>query len=172
MSLEYRLIRSSRRSLAIEVTRDGEVLVRAPYRMLLHTIEHFLLSHETWIADKLQHQKTLSEKYPELNSEERAALIRAANEIIPAKVAHYAACMGLSPLRVRITDAKKRFGSCSADNALCFAWRLMRYPEAAIDYVVVHELAHIVHKNHGPAFYALIERYLPDYRDRIRMLKE
>ena len=169
---EYRLIRSARRSLAIEVTRSGEVLVRAPQRMAQSIIDRFVSSHTAWIEEKLRHQKTLSEKYPEPDAEERAALIHAANEVIPAKVAQYAALMGLTPLRVRITDAKKRFGSCSADNALSFAWRLMRYPDAAIDYVVVHELAHIVHKNHGPAFYALIERYMPDYRDRIKLLKE
>ncbi|MBE6935802.1 MAG: M48 family metallopeptidase [Ruminococcaceae bacterium] len=172
MSHEYRLIRSARRSLAIEVTREGEVLVRAPQRMAQSTIEHFVTSHTAWIEEKLHRQKTLAEKYPEPDAAERAALIAAANEIILEKVARYAAQMGLTPRRVRITDAKKRFGSCSGDNALCFSWRLMRYPDAAIDYVVVHELAHIVHKNHGPAFYAMIARYLPDYRDRIKLLKE
>ena len=47
----------------------------------------------------------------------------------------------------------------------------MCYPSAAIDYVVVHELAHILHKDHGPDFYALVARHLPDYKERIRMLK-
>lgn len=67
---------------------------------------------------------------------------------------------------------EKRFGSCSASNRLCFAWRLMRYPEAAVDYVVVHELAHIRYKNHGPAFYRLIASVLPDYKERIKLLKQ
>ena len=48
----------------------------------------------------------------------------------------------------------------------------MRYPEEAIDYVVVHELAHIRHKNHGEAFYQLIASVLPDYKERIKLLKE
>lgn len=75
----------------------------------------------------------------------------------PARIAYYSEQMGLCPAAVTITGAKKRFGSCSASNRLCFAWRLMRYPEAAVDYVVVHELAHIRYKNHGP-------RLLPAYR--------
>ena len=54
---------------------------------------------------------------------------------------------------------------------LSFSWRLMAYPEAAIDYVVVHELAHIRYKDHSRAFYGFIESVLPDYRDRIKLLK-
>ena len=80
--------------------------------------------------------------------------------------------MGLTPTGVRITGARRRFGSCSAKNSLCFSWRLMLYPQAAVDYVVVHELAHIAHKNHGPAFYACIAAVLPDYKARIRLLKD
>jgi predicted metal-dependent hydrolase len=80
--------------------------------------------------------------------------------------------MGLEPTGVGITGAEKRFGSCSAKNRLSFSWRLMRYPEAAVDYVVVHELAHIRHKNHGKEFYALIESYMPDYKERRKLLKE
>ena len=88
-----------------------------------------------------------------------------------AVVAHYAARMGVCPCGITVTGARTRFGSCSPKNRLCFSWRLMQYPDAAIDYVVVHELAHIVHKNHGAAFYAAIASVLPNYQDRIRLLK-
>ena len=79
--------------------------------------------------------------------------------------------MGLRPAGVTITGAEKRFGSCSAKNRICFSWRLMQYPEEAVDYVVVHELAHILHKNHGKAFYACVEEVLPDWRARRALLK-
>ena len=80
--------------------------------------------------------------------------------------------MGLHPTGLRITSARTRFGSCSAKNSICFSWRLMQYPDAAVDYVVVHELAHIREKNHGRAFYALVEQFLPDWRERRALLKE
>ena len=99
------------------------------------------------------------------------ALRRLAAEVIPQRVAVYSAVMGLTPAGVRITDAKKRFGSCSGQNRLCFSWRLMQYPPEAVDYVVVHELAHIRHHNHSPAFYALVARYMPDYRERQALLR-
>ena len=86
-------------------------------------------------------------------------------------MARYAAIMGVTPTGITVTGAKTRFGSCSYQNRLCFSWRLMAYPDEAIDYVVVHELAHIRHKNHSPAFYSFIEQVLPDYKSRIKMLK-
>ena len=85
---------------------------------------------------------------------------------------HRLSIMGLTPAAVTITGARKRFGSCSASNRICYSWRLMQYPEEAVDYVVVHELAHILHKNHGKAFYACVEEVLPDWRERRRLLRE
>ena len=79
--------------------------------------------------------------------------------------------MELVPAGIKITSARTRFGSCSAKNSICFSWRLMLYPPEAIDYVIVHELAHIRHHDHSPAFYALIEQYLPDWKARMKLLK-
>ena len=79
--------------------------------------------------------------------------------------------MGLAPAGLSITGARTRFGSCSAQNRISLSWRIMQYPEAAIDYVVVHELAHIKEKNHSDRFYAIVEQYLPDYLERHKLLK-
>ena len=79
--------------------------------------------------------------------------------------------MGLKYNSVRINGAKTRFGSCSAKKNISYSYRLMAYPEEAIDYVVVHELAHLVEMNHSPRFYNVIARVLPDYKARKRLLK-
>ena len=79
--------------------------------------------------------------------------------------------MGVTPTGFRVTTAKTRYGSCSAKNSLCFSCFLMNSPEDAIELVVVHELCHIRVKNHGPAFYSLLEHYLPDYRERKQHLR-
>ena len=79
--------------------------------------------------------------------------------------------MGVQPTGVKITAARTRFGSCSTKNSLCFSLRLMRYPDECVDYVVVHELAHIRHKNHSRAFYQEVARYLPDYAAREAKLR-
>ena len=170
--IEYELIRSRRKTLAVQVTREGRVLVRAPLRLAKYRIEQFVTEHVGWITQALAAQQTRREAHPEPDAAKQAELIRRAKEELPPKVRYYADLMGLYPTGLKITSARTRFGSCSGKNSICFSWRLMDYPEPAIDYVVVHELAHIAHHDHSPQFWALVERYLPDYRQRRAMLRE
>lgn len=169
---KYELVRSRRKTLAIEVDRTGRVVIRAPMRATGEQIERFVAAHADWIARAQARQRARLAAHPEPDEARRAELIRRAKEELPPKVAYYAQLMGVQPTGLKITSARTRFGSCSGKNSLCFSWRLMEYPEAAVDYVVVHELAHITHKNHGPRFWALVERYMPDYRARRALLRE
>jgi predicted metal-dependent hydrolase len=169
--MDYTLIRSKRKTLAIHITRELEIIVRAPQRLAKREIDRFVLAHRDWIDAHLQKQATYREAHPALTEDELAALRKQARQEIPPRVEHFAALMGLTPAGVKITSAKTRFGSCSPKNSLCFSCQLMAYPAEAIDYVVVHELAHIVHKNHGKAFYALVESILPDYKARKALLR-
>lgn len=166
----YTLIRSARRTLSLEVTRELTVLVRAPLHMPQAEIDRFVDSHQAWIAKHLEAQRLRGLTSPEPSQEEQQAMIARAKRELPEKVAHYAAIMGVHPAGVTITCARKRYGSCSGKNRLCFTWRLMACPDEAIDCVVVHELAHIIHKNHGPKFYELVESILPDYQQRRKKL--
>ena len=169
--IEYTLIRSSRRTLSLEITRDLTVLVRAPMWASKVQIDRFVEQHETWIKTHMEKQRQRVRNHPEPTEEEKKALIARAKKELPERVAHYAAVMGVHPTGITITGARKRYGSCSGKNRLCFTWRLMACPDDAIDSVVVHELAHIVHKNHGPAFYALVESVMPDYHERKKKLE-
>ena len=80
--------------------------------------------------------------------------------------------VGKAPQQVRITSAKTRWGSCSAKGGLNFSWRLLCAPPEAMDYVVVHELAHLIEFNHSSRFWAIVEGILPDYKARRQSLKE
>lgn len=168
---EYQLLRSKRKSIAIEISQNLTLIVRAPNRMPQKEIDRFVARHQEWIEHHLA-ICAQRKSYKQYTSAEEAALYEKAKTQIPVKVAFYSRRMGLTPTGIKITSARTRFGSCSGKNSLCFSWRLMDYPDDAIDYVVVHELAHILHKNHGAAFYALVARYLPDYKQRIALLKK
>ena len=168
----YELVRSRRKTLALEVARDGRVIVRAPLRLSQKRIDDFVSQHAAWIAEHQAIQQKRRENHPEPTPEEQAEFIRQAKEILPQKTAHYSRLMNLYPTGITITGAQKRFGSCSGKNRICFSWRLMQYPEAAIDYVVVHELAHIRHKDHSKSFYACVAEVLPDWKERRELLKE
>lgn len=172
MMEEYRVLRSNRNTLSLEITQDLSVLVRAPHQVSQSQIHSFVARHQDWIAAHRERCRQWQERHPEPTEEERRRYIERAKEILPPKVAYYGEQMGLTPTGLTITDARKRFGSCSGKNRISFAWRLMAYSEEAIDYVVVHELAHIRHKNHGAEFYALIASVLPDYKERIKLLRK
>lgn len=168
--MNYTVKRSDRKSIGLEITGDCEIIVRAPIKMSDREIAEFVSKYSGWIDKKLPEAEKRAEKSKAI-SEKEYELRRAAHEIIPSLVEQYSKIMGLKPTSVKITSAEKRFGSCSGKNALCFSWRLMAYPTAAVEYVVVHELAHIKHHNHSSAFYALIEKYMPDYKERQKLLK-
>ncbi len=114
-------------------------------------------------------QRKTKEEQIELQESE---LRQQAKEYLPKRTDHWADIMGVSPASVRITSAKTRFGSCSPKNRICYSWRLMAYPTEGIDYVIVHELAHVLQKNHSEKFYAVVQRYLPDWKKRRELLKQ
>ena len=167
----YELIRSRRKTLALEITKDCRVLVRAPLRLSQSRIDAFVESHADWIARHLeaQRQKAASAPPPPTTADIAALKVKA-RTVLPEKVAFWSQKMGVVPTGVKITAARKRYGSCSGKNSLCFSCFLMNCPEEAIDLVVVHELCHIKVRNHGPAFYALLGQYLPDYKERKKLL--
>lgn len=171
--IPYTLRRSSRRSLEMEFTPELTLLVRAPLRCSRREIDRFVDGHADWItahrpvAERRQARIAAREVSPEEEKRLRAL----AKTVLPERVAYYAAILGVAPTGISITGARKRFGSCSGKDRLCFSFRLMLYPPAAIDYVVVHELCHILHHDHSAAFYTCVEGVLPDYREREKLLR-
>ena len=169
---DYTLVRSRRRTLSMELKRDGTVVVHAPWKLGAEKIDAFVAAHEAWLV---RARARLSERlaaHPEPTAAEREALLARAKAELPQRVAYWSGVTGLVPTGVRITGAKTRFGSCNSKNSLCFSWRLMQYPSEAIDLVVVHELCHIAHHDHGAGFYALLESILPDHRERMKLLRQ
>ena len=166
---EYELIRSHRKTLALELTREGRLIARAPMRLAKREIDRFVAAHEDWILRNLEKVKKRP-PLPEPDSPETEELKARARAVLPGRVAYWSRVMEVQPTGIRITAAKKRYGSCNSRHSLCFSCYLMRSPDAAVDLVVVHELCHIREMNHGPRFYALLEHYLPDWKERKKLL--
>ena len=169
--MEYILIKSKRKTILLSVNDELKAVVRAPYSVSVKEIERFVNSNEKWLERAIEKKEKQLERI-NLSDEEINELINKAKAYIPERVEYYSNIMKLKPAGIRITKAKKRFGSCSAKNSLCFSCFLMNYPYEAIDYVIVHELAHIKEHNHSKRFYSVIERYLPDYKEREKLLKK
>ncbi|MBQ8696425.1 MAG: DUF45 domain-containing protein [Clostridia bacterium] len=166
---DFKVYREYRKSIRLSVNSDCEVEVHAPKRMRWEDICAFVESHSAWIDEQLAERAERNTW--SISTVDKGLLKTRAEAIIPGRVEYWSGIMGLTPSAVHVTAAGKRFGSCSAKNSLNFSLYLGAFTVDAIDYVVVHELAHIEHKNHGKDFYALIERYMPDYKEREKLLK-
>jgi predicted metal-dependent hydrolase len=96
---------------------------------------------------------------------------REAAAYLDARIDWWAAAVGRRPAAVRVRDQRTRWGSCAPDGTLRFNWRLAMFEPGVFDYVIVHELAHLLVRNHSPAFWAEVERVLPDHRERKAALR-
>ncbi len=170
--MQYEIKYSNRKTLSIKVQKDASVTVLAPIKATKKEIEKIVKEHRDWIEKNVKRQKCKIEKYASLSEDDIKALKKEAKKYFTDKTKIIADFMGLKYGRITITSAQSRFGSCSSKKNISFSYRLMLYPEAAREYVIVHELAHLVYMNHSKKFYSFIEKYLPDYKKRRLLLKE
>lgn len=169
--IPYEIVRSSRKTVSLQVIANGEVRVRAPMKMRKEDIDAFVLKHKDWLLKNMAYMNDKS-RLERANEERKDEMVALAKEVLPMKVEYFSKIMNVSPKSVKITSAKTRWGSCSSKNALCFSWRLMLRPEKAIDYVVIHELSHILHHDHSKEFWQTVEHYMPDYREAKALLNQ
>ena len=169
------IVRSSRRSISVEIRRDGSVLVRAPRRMSREQIDSFLEQKRAWIE---KHRRLMAEKQSaaaemeKLSPAELEGLAARARDDLVKRAAYFAPLVGVTYGRITIRAQRTRWGSCSSRGNLNFNCLLMLAPDEVRDYVVVHELCHRRHMDHSPAFWAEVERVMPHWRERRRWLKE
>ena len=142
-------------------------------------IERFLKEKQQWIIEKLQlvreKQRERQEREATINKltmDEIQALADKALQVIPERVAYFAPQVGVTYGRITIRNQRTRWGSCSGKGNLNFNCLLMLTPPEIIDYVVVHELCHRKQMNHSSAFWAEVEKILPDYKERRLWLKK
>lgn len=212
---EYNLIRSSRKTIAIYITGDATVEVRAPLWVPKHEIDRFVASRQGWINKNLairqhffQNKTAFQLNYGDMvllqgraypitagNSsraafdgtsfvipsgltagEIKGAVVRIyrdiAKKLLLHKVLAYAKQMGVMPSAVKVNGAKSRWGSCSGKNSLNFSWRLVMAEDDVVDYVVVHELAHIIEHNHSSGFWAIVANRMPGYKQQQAKLNQ
>ena len=172
-----RVIRSNRKTIAIEITKDAELIVRAPFRMPENQIQDFLKEKESWIRTHLEKamekQREMEENPVEKLSDERLhQLIGLAKMLLPKRVAMLAKKAGVTYGTIMVRCQKSRWGSCSSKGNLNFNCLLLLAPPDVMDYVIIHELCHRKEMNHSPEFWAEVARLMPDYEIHRAWLKE
>lgn len=169
--MKYEIIYSKRKSLSLQIKPDLRVVVHAPFGLSLKYIDSFVNERIDWIRDKTEKIKSRTVNPYSFSKEEINILKEKTLAIVVPRVEYYAKLMKLSPRKISASSAKSRFASCNSLGNLSFSFRLCLYPNEAIDYVVVHELAHMVEMNHSKRFWAVVEKYMPDYKARQKLLK-
>ena len=167
--MEYRVIRSNRKTLALQITDEG-LVVRAPRNFPDQQIRHFVEEKRSWVEKHLQKQAALA-KEPPFSQEFIKELASKAAATIPERVAVCARQLGVTYGRITVRSQHTRWGSCSAKGNLNFNCLLMLAPPQVLDYVVIHELCHRLQMNHSARFWSLVESLCPDYRSCRRWLK-
>ena len=209
-----RIVRSKRKTLALEIACDAGLIVRVPEGASLDYIEKVVYEKRFWIQKK---QKITREKYEKMAPKEfvngegflylgntyrlsivargdvplsfdkefwlsRNYLLNArqvfitwykqeAYQKIKERLDWYSTLFGFKYNKFKITDARKRWGSCSVKGNLHFSWRLIMAPLKIIDYVVIHELVHLREKNHSKKFWSKVKVLLSDYERHREWLK-
>ena len=182
MMIDYELVRSRRRTIAIEIDRQGRVVVRAPYNVGNLRIREFVEDKSDWIERTLNRIRdrqqmpdgsdVISTDNPTpLSEADIRTLIDEAKAVIPDRVAFWAGQIGVSYGRITIRHQKSRWGSCSTKGNLNFNCLLMRAPGKILDYVIIHELCHRKHMDHSREFWAEVEAICPEYKARRKWLK-
>ena len=170
------VVRSSRKTLAIEVRPDGTIRIRAPRFCSALQIQRFVRQNQNWILKKLgqAEERQKRKKTPAgapFTAQELRELAGQAKEELPPRAARYAEQMGVRYGRITIRAQKTRWGSCSAKGNLNFNCLLMLAPPEVLDYVVVHELCHRKEMNHSPRFWGEVAKIMPDYKKHEKWLK-
>ncbi len=208
---KIKIIRSRRRTLALEVAKDASLVVRAPFFLTLRYIQKFIQQKKRWIEKRRKEilknkiaQKSFFEgeeflymgetyKLKIVDWQERPLVFqdsfrlsrgelsqakdlfeawykKKAFELISERVLYYSSIFRLRFNQIKISKASKRWGSCSSTKNLNFNWRLIMAPLEVIDYVVIHELSHLVEQNHSKRFWNLVANVMPEYKKHKKWL--
>ena len=224
VDINYRIIRSKRKTITLIIDPEEGLLVRAPERITDRQIEQIVRQKSNWIIKKQEKLKRIKpvverefingENLPFLGElyeievmesgeiksvtvslEDGIFLIKVPHDLkgdnrkeeikrrlvewykkearskYKERVEHYRKKLGVSYNKIFIRDQKTRWGSCSSKGNLNFNWRLIMAPLSIMDYIVVHELVHLIHPNHGRDFWKLVESVIPDYKEKKQWLR-
>jgi predicted metal-dependent hydrolase len=212
-----KIIRSRRRTIALEITHDATLIVRAPLRTSRSRIDELVAQKRDWIQKKMVEVKSrpvvperkfingelflfLGRQYqlemcgdgttgcagivlrdklyvpcsltPGIRDHLICWYAQEAGKYIQSRCTWFSMTTGYQPASVKISGARRRFGSCSTKGRVNFSWRLILAPAEVVDYVIVHELVHIKQPDHSKEFWNKVGRIIPDYREHRQWLRQ
>ena len=172
-NLSVHITRKQMKSIRLRVTPLGEVRVSAPYGVRDSDIVDMVRSRRAWIADQQRAFANSPQAEAErATKEEQAAWRRVVQACVPPLIEVWEPILGVKVKQLTYRNMKSRWGSCQPSTGkVCINTRLALYPPECLEYVVVHEMAHLLVANHGPDFKRLLDKVMPDWQKRSDKLR-
>ena len=170
MNVPYQIIKSDRKTIAIQIKPDGQVVVRCPKRMRIEEARRFVESKADWIEKHLANRQP--QNVAKYTPQEIEQFREQARKLVTERVRYYAPIIGVTYGQIAIRTQHTRWGSCSSKGNLNFNCLLALVPHEVLDYVVVHELCHLKELNHSSRFWSEVKKVIPDYNVHRKWLKE
>jgi Predicted metal-dependent hydrolase len=172
MAISY-LIKQSKRSRRVRIAvSGGRVVVTAPMRIGKEYLDRLVASHGAWIERAIRkHEKLtagISLAHDTFDHREFASMVKA---MVKDRYTTIAAPCGVRLGKISVKKMRSRWGSCSGQGNVSINLLLGKLPEELLEYVVIHELCHLVHHNHSKSFWSLVGKYAPEYKSRKRELR-
>jgi predicted metal-dependent hydrolase len=163
---------SNRCTLVLQVSGPDKVIVKAPHSVSTSYICNILEKKQSWIQKRILEYANKQTLFQDLllSSTDPKKAKSHAKHIIASRTQFFSSTMGVMYSSLRCSSARTRWGSCSGTNTISINWRLVLLPPQLLDYVIIHELAHITHKNHSKQFWSLVAKYCSDYKEKRKML--
>lgn len=173
---DYNLIRSRRKTLSLYVDENAQLTVRAPFHLGQKYIKKFIKEKENWIMKQTSKMKKRIEnrnRYKELIDEKTLKNIKKrAKDKLYNRLSELSEKYDYPFVKMRLSGAKSRWGSCSHKNTISLNWKVMFAPPRVIDYLIIHELVHTKHKNHQSDFWKAVAQIHPTYKEDRKWLRE
>ncbi|NQT30514.1 MAG: M48 family metallopeptidase [Candidatus Saganbacteria bacterium] len=163
-----KLIVSKRRSIALEIAPDAALIVRAPRRIPHAYIQTLIWKKQAWILKMQQQARLRLQNLPALKFVSQ----KEAFQKIKGRVDWYCSLTGLKYRKLSLSKVRRRWGSCNSKGDLRINWRLAMASGVVLDYVIVHELMHLVEQNHSKRFWNKVSALMPDYKQQRKWLRE
>jgi predicted metal-dependent hydrolase len=160
------------RNISLRVLPGGEVKVIAPHRLPAFVIQEFINANQDWLKEKVARMSTLPP--PKAKSQTKLEYLehkQAALELATTRLPHFNTTYNLAYKKITIRNQSSRWGSCSHSGTLSFNYRIALLDPELADYVIVHELCHLAHMNHGPKFWQAVSRAIPDHKSLRKRLR-
>lgn len=167
MNLDYKIKRMKRKSVALYVLKDGTLEVRAPHRVSETFINDFVTQKKDWVI-KVKNKQSNYVALPEINAKDCEKLRFETSIKANSYLSQFS---GKLPVKVNIRKQKSVWGTCNKNGTISINLLSCLLPDYLFEYIMIHELCHLIELNHSPKFWTLVSSYLPDWKTRRTALK-